>query len=133
MGNITDINKAVTKQALELLQVDLKLDTSLSIPHSEKGHFIVGEKYEMYAPAAAGSVEALGITWEDKKNYSFTYAGTVNMHGELYLCATDTHYGGKPVPKNVQFALDELRELLGASPLCPTYIALKLIRPVTNE
>jgi hypothetical protein len=132
MGNITDINQAVTKQALEMLQVDEKLDITTSIPHSEKGHLVVGEKYEMYAPTAKGSADALGITWEDKKNYSFTYAGTINMHGELYICATDTHYGGKMIPEPVQFAFDELRQILGASPLCPTYIALRFIRPVTE-
>lgn len=132
MGNISNINEAVTKQAIEALQVDTKLDITASIPHSEKGHLIVGEKYEMYAPAAKGSADALGITWEDKKNYSFTYAGTVNMHGELYICATDTHFGGKVIPQVIQLAFDELRVILGASPLCPTYIALKFIRPVTS-
>ena len=131
MGNITDINKQVTTMAIEALEVDFKLGTVTKIPHSLKGHRVVGERYEMYETAAKSSAKALGITWESN-DYSFTYAGTVNMHGELYICATDTHFEGKVIPQVVQLAFDELRRILGASPLCPTFIALKFIRPATD-
>lgn len=119
--------------ATNLLENDGVLDITTKIPHSEKGHLIVGEKYEMYEPAAKGTCESLGIQWDDTEGYSFTYAGVTSILGELYICTKDIHYGGKAVPDRVAAAFDKLREALGGvSPLCPTYIARKLIRPVTD-
>jgi len=132
MGNITDINKAVILEAVAALGADTTVDTVTKIPHSEKGHMVVGEQYEMYAGVAKDTGKALGITFANK-DYSFTYAGTITMMGELYIVTKDTHYGGKVVPQSVQFAFDELRDILGGvSPLCPTYIARKFIRPKTD-
>ena len=132
---MTDIKKAAIRACLvKLVGDDVVIDTTISLPHSEKGHMVVGETYEMYAPAAKGASENLGMIWDSGDAYSFTYAGTVVMQGELYVCASDVHYGGDVIPPNVQGAFDELRVLLGgASPICPSFIALKFIRPVTNE
>ena len=131
---MTDHTTIAAEECLALLvKPDVALNTVLSIPHAEKGHLVVGEKYEMFEPAAAGASKNLGIVW-DSDDYSFTYAGTINMQGELYICATDVHYEGNVIPANVQAAFNTLRTILGgSSPLCPSYIACKFIRPATNE
>ncbi len=134
MSNVTNINSQAKVELTDVLQTDLVIDTTNKIPHAGGGHMIVGEKYEMFTPAAEGSAANLGIIWHDTKGYSFTYEGTLNMRSELYICTKDIHYEGKVIPKLVQENFDALRIILdGVSPLCPTYIADKLIRPVTNE
>ena len=133
MGTITDINSKALADLKNILQADLVLTTNLSIPHAEGEHMIVGEKYEMFAPAAEQAAANLGIAWHDDEGYSFTYAGTLSMQGELYLCTKDIHYAGDVVPAVVQAQFDALRGILnGVMPLCPTYIASKLIRPATD-
>ncbi len=132
MGNIHDILEAVETKALALLKTDGILNTSLHIPHTGGEHLIVGETYEMRGEEAKGSTTALGIQWHNK-DYSFVYAGTVEVLGELYICTKDIHYEGKVVPDTVLHSFEVLRERLGGvSALCPAYIALSLIRPVTG-
>ncbi len=133
MSNVTDINSKQVDEMLAVLTDNATLDTSIKVPHSAGDHLIVGEKYEMYAPAASGASANLGIQWDDTEGWSFTFAGTIYMQGELYLCTKDVHYGGKVIPPPIQAAFDKLQESLGgASPLCPAYIATKFIRPVTS-
>ena len=134
MATVTNIDDKAIKYALEQLGADGKLDTTVKIPHSLKGHMVVGERYEMFAPAAKGVADELGIIWSDDVGYSFEFAGVTQILEELYICTKDVCYGGKPIPSPVAQAFDILRaDLGGVTPLCPTYIALKLIRPATDE
>lgn len=129
---VTNINDKAVKYAIGLLDADSELDVTTKIPHAGREHFVVGEKYEMYAPAAKNTADQLGIVWDDTEGWSFTYAGVIHIMGELYICTKDVHYQGKVVPEGVQGAFDTLRQALGgASPLCPTYVALQIIRPVS--
>lgn len=131
--SVTNINSKAVQYAVDMLKSDQELDVTTKIPHQGGEHFIVGEKYEMYAPAAKGTADQLGIVWHDTEGWSFTYAGVIHIMDELYICTKDVHYQGKVIPEGVQGAFDALRQSLGGvSPLCPTYVALQLIRPVTD-
>ncbi len=132
--SVTPINSAAVAYAKEVLNASSELDITTKIPHSGGEHFIVGEKYEMYEPAAKGAAASLGIVWDDTEGYTFTYAGTISIMDELYICTKDVNYHGEAIPEGVQGAFDALRiQLGGVSPLCPTYVALKLIRTATYE
>ena len=107
------------------------LVTRSYIPHSEGEHLVVGEKYEMYAPAAKQASQGLSLVWHDDVGFSFTYAGTIEVMGEIYIVSPDVHYGDD-VPAGVLKQFEKLaNEIGGAYPVCPAYIARKLIRPVT--
>ena len=134
MSNVTEINSAAREQVKAILGATLDIDTSSKIPHSERGHMVVGEKYEMFIPAAQGAAQNLGIVWHDDKGYTFTYLGTTSLQGELYIITDGIHYEGKQIPPSWKAQFDLLLVILhGASPLCPAYVAVKFVRPVTSE
>jgi len=134
MGTVTSIDSKAQADLASILQCDLQVSDSIKVPHSQGGHFIVGQKYEMFAPAAKGATANIGIAWHDDVGYSFTYEGTITMRGELYICTKDVHYAGSMIPPIVQAQFDILGKLLdGIMPLCPSYVGAKIIRPATDE
>ena len=136
MGKVIDIGIACLNavQALKLQIGDkpVVLDTKTGIPDSTAHHMIVGNEYEMYEPIAKESAAQMGIIW-NKPDYTFTYAGVLAIGDSLFIVTKDITYDPKltPVPHKAQ--LDWLTEQLGdgLSIFCPTYIAVRWMRPAT--
>ncbi len=134
MDVVSIVSNEQKQELARLLGVSSKLNLTSKVQHTEGGVLVVGEKYEMYAPAAKSSGKALGITWHDDVHYAFTYLGTINMRGELYVCTADITYNGAVIPDVVLAQFKVLKVLLGgALPLCPAYVIGKIVRPYTGE
>lgn len=92
---------------------------------------IVGEMYEMYAPAAKRAAELTGLVWA-LPAYTFKYAGTLECGDNVMILSADVSYSATGASAAVYAASVTLREKLGGlSPLCPTRTA-KFIRPLTD-
>ena len=113
---------------------DLQLHTDIAVKDSNGNDLIVGDKYELYAPIAKKSEQGIGLIFDDGVGYSFTYAGTFNLGGDLYIASPDVGYARDSVPEVISADLKQC--LFGEGtphPLCPTYVVAKFVRPVTDE
>ena len=116
------------------MKAKFKLRTDVPVHDSEGNAMIVGNVYEMYTPAAKASATAIGIIWEDDKDYSFTYTGTFEVAGQVSICTPNVKYSADVIGAGAQRGSDQLAAALdGSYLLCPVYIASKFIRPVTGE
>jgi len=123
-----NVLKFISKHAKEW-----QLDITTPVLDSAGNALIVGNKYEMYAPAAkAASTEKLGIVWADPVGYSFTFLGVISMGDHHHIATNDISYSADLLPADVYQSAMYIVSLFDACPLCPTWVAAQVIRPATE-
>ena len=133
VSNVTDINKNKT-QTMIINTKECQLDTKMTVLDSTGKGMIVGERYEMYAPAAKNARDGgLGLVWADNDGFSFIYEGVLDLNGQLYLGSNDVSFDPALVPHKVYTSMLTITKLFGACMICPTHIAANVIRPVTIQ
>jgi len=123
MSNITNSNK----------NSEYQLDTVTPVIDNTGQAMIVGNKYEMYAPAAKQARDSgFGLVWHDNVGFSFTYDGVIDLHGCLYIATRDVNFNEAVVPPEVYESSLAITELFGTCTLCPVKVAARVIRPATD-
>lgn len=112
-----------------------KFRTDAIVSDSTGETMIVGNKYEMRADIAQGAWTRVGLVFNDRKDYSFIYTGTVETAlGVTYILSTDVFYDPDVMPADVYQGSQDLKAILnGHQAVCPTFVAAQFVRPYTGE
>ncbi len=96
---------------------------------------VVGNKYEMRSDIAQGAWLRCGLVFNDRKDYSFIYTGTVDAGGGLtYITSTDIFYDPDVMEPAIYQGSQDLKAFLnGHEAVCPDFVAAQFVRPYTGE
>lgn len=113
---------------------DLKIDPTIVAFDSNQHVMIVGDTYEMYAPAAEMARDGgLGLLWKDNVGFSFVFDGVATLGAYQYITSKDIGYNKGKVPIEIYDSAISIAKRIGSTPFAPLEVAAQFIRPVTDE
>ncbi len=99
---------------------DLKIDPTIPAFDSNQHVMIVGDTYEMYAPAAEMARDGgLGLLWKDNVGFSFVFTGVAVLGEYQYITSPDVGYNKANVPAKIYESSISISKRLGATHLPP--------------
>lgn len=94
----------------------------------------IGQKYEMYTPAAEQLYVDTGLSFEGREGSYFTYTGVAHIEDRRIVCGTGAYHDPRIIGGHNVKIMNNIADKLGGNyPICDVALALVVVRQVRDE
>ncbi len=114
--------------------ISIQFKTNDVVMDSDQLPMKIGQKYEMYMPAAEELYRTTGLSFDDTEGSSFIFTGVAHIEHKRIVCGTGVYHDPRVIGgSNVKVVNNIAVKLGGNYPICDVALALICVRQVRDE